>query len=447
MKRSAAWSLGRRLSLWLAIQTIIGLTLVSIGVYFATASALASRQDEALVQKRALVTHLLEEARRDGDLASLTHKLEDFFAGHPELGLELHRQDGSELYRSAHDESDAERVRTVTFSLSSSNGAVGDVTARVSLNPRADDDLLQRLAATLAAAALLGALAASIGGVLLVRLGLTPLQHLVDQTRDLDADSLGRPLDGSVQPTELQPLIGQINALLERLRRAYQQLEGFNADVAHELNTPLSTIITSTELALRKTRDPEALRDMLGSNLEELHRMSDIIKDMLFLSHAERGGRARRTLVPSLAAIAAEVIDYHDAALVDAELRVEVIGDLAGEFDVPLIKRAISNLLGNATRYAERGSTVRIEIAMAPAGMARLAVVNRGQPIAAEHLPRLFDRFYRADPARNQSDANHGLGLSIVAAIARMHGGEPLAESEDWHTRIGIMLSTGEDRP
>ena len=182
MKRSAAWSLGRRLSLWLAIQTIIGLTLVSIGVYFATASALASRQDEALVQKRALVTHLLEEARRDGDLASLTHKLEDFFAGHPELGLELHRQDGSELYRSAHDESDAERVRTVTFSLSSSNGAVGDVTARVSLNPRADDDLLQRLAATLAAAALLGALAASIGGVLLVRLGLTPLQHLVDQT-------------------------------------------------------------------------------------------------------------------------------------------------------------------------------------------------------------------------------------------------------------------------
>lgn len=175
--------------------------------------------------------------------------------------------------------------------------------------------------------------------------------------------------------------------------------------------------------------------------------MSDIIKDMLFLSHAERGGRARRTLVPSLAAIAAEVIDYHDAALVDAELRVEVIGDLAGEFDVPLIKRAISNLLGNATRYAERGSTVRIEIAMAPASMARLAVVNRGQPIAAEHLPRLFDRFYRADPARNQSDANHGLGLSIVAAIARMHGGEPLAESEDWHTRIGIMLSTAEDRP
>lgn len=440
MKRKSAWSLGGRLSLWLAIQTVLGLASVSAAVYFATASDLAARQVESLAQKQALVLHLLDEARRDGDLPTLKHKLEDFFAGHPELALELDGQDGSEFYRSARDQTVAKRARKVTFSLSSTTWALGNVTARLTLDTRTDDDLLGRLAATLAAAALLGAVAASVGGLLLVRLGLAPVQSLVNQTRSLDADSLGRRLDGSAQPEELQPLINQFNALLERLGRAYEQLEGFNADVAHELNTPLATIITSTELALRKDRDPAALRDMLGSNLEELHRVSDIIKDMLFLSQAERGAHMRLTAVASLATVASEVSDYHEAAISEAHLNVEISGDTGGRFDIPLIKRALSNLLSNATRYAQRGSTIRIEVTRDAKGLARLAVVNRGPRIDAAHIPHLFDRFYRADPSVGQSDANHGLGLAIVAAIARMHGGLPFAKSEGSETTIGMAL-------
>jgi two-component system, OmpR family, heavy metal sensor histidine kinase CusS len=212
------------------------------------------------------------------------------------------------------------------------------------------------------------------------------------------------------------------------------------------LNTPLATIITSTELALRKERDPEALRDMLGSNLEELYRMAGIVKDMLFLSHAERGVHARRSHVPSLAALAADVADYHEAVMLDAEVEIEIVGDIAGEFDIPLIKRAISNLLGNAIRYAARGSMIRIGIAPYDAGMVRLAVINRGRAIAPEHLPHLFDRFYRADPSRTQSDVNHGLGLSIVAAIAHMHDGRPFVESGEDQTTIGIILPISGDR-
>ena len=295
---------------------------------------------------------------------------------------------------------------------------------------------------TLTALALFGSLAVSAGGFLIVRWGHVPLQHLVDQTRDLAADTIDKRLDGSAQPGELQPLVEQFNALLERLERAYEQLEGFNSDVAHELNTPLSIIITSTELALRKERDPEALRDTLGSNLEDLHRVSGIIKDMLFLSQSERGARARRTHVPSLAAVAYDVANYHEAALSDAELHVEITGDVVGEFDVPLIKRAISNLLGNATRFAERGSTVRIELTPHGEGVVALAVINRGQTIAAEHLPRLFDRFYRADPSRAQAESHHGLGLAIVATIARMHGGQPFAQSVDGQTSIGLLLDS-----
>ena len=442
MKQNGKWSLDRRLSTWLAIQTFIGLALVSAAVYIAIAFNLDARQADSLAQKQSIVIHLLDEARLEGNLPNLKHKLDDFFAGHDDLVLELHGQDGALVYRSAQNRADVKRVHAAKFSLASPAGVFGGVTAQLSLDTRADDDLLRRLAVTLAAVALFGSLVVSAGGFLLVRWGHAPLQHLVDQTRDLAADTLGRRLDGSAQPGELQPLVEQFNALLERLGRAYEQLEGFNSDVAHELNTPLATIITSTELALRKERDPEALRDMLGSNLEDLHRMSGIIKDMLFLSQSERGARARRTHVPSLAAVAYDVADYHEAALSDAALQVEIAGDVAGEFDVPLIKRAMSNLLGNATRYAERGSTVRIELAPRGAGLVELAVINRGQPIATEHLPRLFDRFYRADPSRAQAESHHGLGLAIVATIARMHGGQPFAQSVDGQTSIGLVLTT-----
>ena len=443
MKRNLRWSLSRRLSTWLAIQTLVGLTLVSAAVYTATAISHGGRQADTLVQKQAVVTHLLNEAQREGDLPNLKHKLDDFFAGHDDLVLELRGLDGALVYRSAQHRADVKRAHTATFLVASQASLFGDLSAQLSLDTRVDDDLLRRLAETLTAAALLGSFLVSAGGFVLVRLGHAPVQHLVDQTRELAADTLDRRLDGSAQPGELQPLVEQFNALLERLHRAYEQLEGFNSDVAHELNTPLSTMITSTELSLRKQRDPEALRDTLGSNLEDLHRMSGIVKDMLFLSQSERGARARRTHVPSLAAIAFDVADFHEAALSDAALQVEIAGDVAGEFDVPLIKRAISNLLGNATRYAERGSSVRIELALRDAGLAELAVINRGQTVASQHLPRLFDRFYRADPSRTQAESRHGLGLAIVAAIARMHGGQPFAQSVEGRTSIGLVFAIG----
>ena len=441
MTVATSWSISRRLSIWLMVQTFIGLALVSAVVYVVTGTVLATRQSEEMGQKQALIIHLLDEARRDRDMPALNHKLADFFAGHPDLTLQLLSADGAQIYRNAPAPAAATRTRTVTFTSPPMPGAGGAaITARLVLDPQADDELLRRLLATLVAAALVGALAASAGGFLLVRLGLAPVQNLVNQAAALNAQTLGRRLDGSAQPRELQPLVVQFNALLERLEAAYAHLEGFNADVAHELNTPLATLITSTELALRKKREPDALRDILGSNLEDLHRMSDIITDMLFLANAERGAEVRATVVASLARVAADVVEYHEAALSEAQLVVEISGDAHGEFDVPLVKRAISNLLSNATRYGEPGSSIRIEIRLDVNKHLRLAVVNQGQPVAAADLPRIFDRFYRADPSRSESHLTHGLGLSIVAAIARMHRGTTFAQSSGGQTSIGFTV-------
>ncbi|MFY7856915.1 MAG: ATP-binding protein, partial [Rubrivivax sp.] len=168
---------------------------------------------------------------------------------------------------------------------------------------------------------------------------------------------------------------------------------------------------------------------------------------------------ARRGEPVSMAELARDVMEFHEAPFEDAGLQVRIEGDAVVAVDVPLVKRALSNLLGNAARYAERGSTVVVRIAPeggAHAGTAnaqagsptepiQVVVQNAGQPIDPGALPRLFDRFFRADEARCRGDdcAHYGLGLAIVAAIARMHAGTTLAESQGGLTRVGFTLATG----
>ncbi|UDF37845.1 UNVERIFIED_ORG: heavy metal sensor histidine kinase (plasmid) [Shinella sp. XGS7] len=444
MSRPAvAASLRGRLSRWLALQTMLGLGLVCAAVYVVIAATLSERQDETLTQKQVAVEHLLTEGRGAHDMAGVRHLLKDFLAGHDELSLRLVNGDGQVIFETSKRQPPVAESKRWFFDIRLPPSAGGSAHAVLVLDKRTDEALLERLAWTLALAALTGSLAVSFGGFLLVRLGLAPLHKLVEQTRQVTATDLLRRLDGTGQAEELQPLIHQFNELLDRLSVAYKQMEAFNADVAHELNTPLATLISSCELALRKPRSAEELREALGSNLEDLHRLASIVGDMLFLSNADRGVPARRAWTPSLGALAAEVVEFHEAALLDAGLKAEVLGDAAAEIDARLLRQALSNLLGNATRYAATGSAVLVHIDRQVNGEVHIAVHNEGQTIDPAHLPRLFDRFYRADTARTHADRNHGLGLAIVAAIARMHGGQVFAASADGLTRIGLALPGG----
>lgn len=438
-------SLGRRLSAWLALQSLVWLSVVCAVVYAVTRAHVELRQGESLTQKQVLVRHLLAEPTAAGDPAALTHKLDDFFVGQQDLALSLRRPDGSVFYQRATAVANPEDVREVRFDAATLATAPDTLAATLTLDTKDDRLLLRRLALTLLAAALGGAALVSAGSFVLVRMGLRPVRRLVDQTRRLSADTLHQRLDAAGQAEELEPLIAQFNALLGRLSQAYEHLEGFNADVAHELCTPLATLISSTEVALRQARTADELREVLGSNLEELQRVARIVQDMLFLSQADRGSVARRLPTPSLAAVAMQVAEYHDAALEEAGLRLDVVGDAAGEFDLPLLQRALSNLVANATRYATHGTVVRISIDPVPGDCVKLAVINHGTAIDPRHLPRLFDRFFRSDPARENAHRNHGLGLSIVAAIALMHGGRTFACCTAGLTSIGMILRVKSD--
>lgn len=428
----AGLSLTAALSRRLALQAFAVLALVGCGVYGAAGLMLAQRQQALLEEKQVLVRHLLGKA--DGELA-LSHALQDVLTGHEELGLRLRWPDGRET-RAGRGEPLA-AGRHVDFRLA--RDGLPTLQVRLMLDRSRDQALLQRMALVLGAAALAGALLMSTGSHLLVRRAMRPLQGLLQQIGRLSPQRLDERLDGAGQPQELQPLIAQFNQLLGRLEQAYRQLEAFNANVAHELNTPLALLASSCQLGLQRARSEGELREILAANLEDLDRLAGIVRDMLFLARADQGRRADAGQVVSLAALAHEVLDFHEAALQEAGLQAEVAGEASLAVDAGLMRRALSNLVGNASRHAQPGSRLCVRIrALKPAGI-ELAVENQGDAIAPEALARMFERFYRGDGSE-VTETRHGLGLAIVDAIARMHGGQTFARSEAGRNCIGLLL-------
>jgi two-component system heavy metal sensor histidine kinase CusS len=430
-------SIQSRLSLWFAAQTLFGLSVICLAIYLVTAWNFREKQADELDHKSQLVEHLLKEAEKGGDLAFLRHKLDDFFSMQDDVSLSISHA-GKQFFQSRPAAGGRWMRRDLVVPWQQ-DGLTTQLQVQIGVNMAQEARLLERLAWTLLGAVVLGTALVSFTGTWLVRRGLRPLKALADQTAAMAPDRANQPIDAMAFAEELRPWITQFNALLLRVQRAYVQLESFNADVAHELRTPLANLIGSTELALTRQRSNEELQTVLASNLEEIGRLSGIVTDMLFLSKADRGTSTRSRAVVSLAAQARDVIDFYDAMLDEAGLKAEVRGDAMADVDAALIRRALSNLLGNAIRFATPASTIGIDIAEDSEAFT-ISVVNRGEPVEAAALPRLFERFYRAAQARDGSTRHHGLGLAIVEAIARMHGGRVFAASQDGETRIGFTM-------
>jgi len=440
-------SLGRRLSLWLGLQGLAGALAVAAAVVAVNAWTLDARQTDLLKVKSAVVRQELARPAPAGAAHDLQQHLAGFLAGHEAMSLSVRAATGELLFDSmagAVSPPDAGPLRTIAWRDRWPGPTGRPVDVVLGLDIGADVALLQRVAWIVIAASVAAAMLSSVTGYALVRRGLRPIRALSIALAAMAPSRPGVRLSDSGQPAELVPLIQHFNALLARAEEAFRQLESFNADVAHELRTPLTTLIGSSELALRRSRGLDELREVIAGNLEDLRRLAFIVNDMLFLSRADRGARARRAPVPSLAAALSDVVQFHEPGLDERQVALVVEGDGRGDFDVALLQRAVANLLSNASRHALPGTTVLLCIEPTT-DRVRLSVVNRGAPIDEACLPRLFTRFYRDDPARQRADAaHHGLGLAIVAAIARMHGGTPFAMSRDGHNAFGIELPTGE---
>jgi len=287
--------------------------------------------------------------------------------------------------------------------------------------------------------AAVGIVLASVLGYWVARIGLRPLASLSLEARKLTPPRLSGRLQLTPLPPELNQFVTSFNATLERVEQAYSRLESFNADVAHELRSPLTNLIGQTQVALTRGRSAEHYFEVLQSNLEELERLRSIINDMLFLASADQGSKAAELTCTSLAQEVATTLDYLDFILEDAQVQVLVNGDASAPIDKPHLRRALINLLHNAVQHTDAGQTIQVDITQS-AEQVSISVANPGTSIADEHLPRLFERFYRVDASRANSGANHGLGLAIVKAIALMHGGTVFVRSQQGMNTFGINL-------
>jgi two-component system heavy metal sensor histidine kinase CusS len=440
-------SVGRRLSRKLAVLTMIVFGGMFFAMWMSIGMLVGEKNAEDLRARTALIRDIIELEARAGGEAAVLARLRADAPMRASTRLELHYADGRPCYLDPTGGTHAlsRHTRSETFTVQMPEGQA--LQARYTMDFASDARMGNKWAWVLVSLTLAAGAFVSVATRWNVQRQLRPLHELAAQTRAISPRRLDQRLSLPDPGEELLPWIEQFNALMQRLELSYAQLEGFNADVAHELRTPLATLIGEAEVALSRERSAESLRDTLASNLEEMQRLSAMVNDMLFLSNADRGAEARRGAPVSLATLARQVAEFHEGTLDEAGLRLDVVGDATVAVDEPLVKRALSNLLGNATRFAARGSTVQVRIAgdTTPRDASEVEVVvqNHGPSIAPQQLPRLFDRFFRADESRccEGQEQHHGLGLAIVAAIARMHAGRTLARSHDGITEVGFTVA------
>lgn len=286
----------------------------------------------------------------------------------------------------------------------------------------------------------LSALATALLGAWAARSGLRPLRRMSEVASGVSAHSLTQRLPQEQMPVELAELAQSFNAMLGRLDDAFQRLSAFSADIAHELRTPLSNLLTQTQVILTQPRALEDYREALHSNLEELQWMAQLVNDMLYLAKADHGLLApkRETLV--LANEVDALLEFFAPLAEDVQVRLIREGGANTSGDRSMLRRAISNLLDNALRFTPPGGEVSVRIVEGLHGVT-LSVENTGEGIPEALLPRLFDRFYRADPARHEGSSEHaGLGLAITQSIVRAHGGRIFCESGAGWTRFVMEL-------
>jgi two-component system heavy metal sensor histidine kinase CusS len=232
--------------------------------------------------------------------------------------------------------------------------------------------------------------------------------------------------------------------MLERLDDSFQRLSAFSADIAHELRTPLSNLLTHTQVTLTRPRALEDYREALHSNLEELQWMAQLVNDMLYLAKADHGLLIPKREPLELGNEVDLLLEFFAPLAEETQIRLTREGNARFAGDRSMLRRALSNLLDNALRFTPSEGEVKVRIVDAANGLS-LSIENSGSAIDQTLLPRLFDRFYRADPARREGSSEHaGLGLAITQSIIRAHGGQIRCESAKGWTRFVIELPTGD---
>lgn len=265
---------------------------------------------------------------------------------------------------------------------------------------------------------------------LLARKALTPVEHLRRQTRQITADRLDRRLPVLNPDDELGRLGTTINEMIGRLERSFTEVRQFTADASHELRTPLTAIRAEAESALGNPGLAAEQQQLLGSILEECERLARLTDQLLTLSREDAGVSRPANEPVDLAGLATGVVDTMRplAEMQGIRLELRAAGPVSMKGDGARLRQVLYNLIDNAIKHTPASGVIEVHAELQD-GQAALVVRDTGEGIPPEHLPHVFDRFYRVDKARSRDQGGTGLGLSIVRSIVVAHGGDITLDS------------------
>lgn len=279
-------------------------------------------------------------------------------------------------------------------------------------------------------ALLMSAAGALIVGYVVARKGLKRLNEFAIMMQTVSGQDLDKRIDAKNWPKELNDLAITFNHMLSRIQESFVKLNQFSSDLAHELRTPLHNLQGVTEIALLKP-DANNCRKTLESHLEEFRFLSSLIDNLLFIARASNGQAVLSKSTIMIKEELNKMTEYYSAMAEDKNITFSIKGEDAKLYvDLVLFKRMIINLLSNALRYTPTNGIIECEIIKESVKTITICIKDNGIGIAAEHLNKVSDRFYKADLARNHSSGGMGLGLSIVKSIMQLHNGVLFIDSQ-----------------
>lgn len=415
---------------------------------------------EQLTGKLDLTRNLLSKIHARNDLSVLPQQLNDSLVGHPGLGVSIFDLDGKLLFTTgdigypqslldtsrgiktsgvAQWKQGDQTFRGLSARVPSNVSELSSALVVVSMDSSQHHHFMAGFGITLWWFVAIAALLMGLLGWVSARRGLAPLREMKQNVAEVSANRLHQRISAEKFPSELADLSETFNGMLARLENSFNRLSDFSSDIAHELRTPVSNLMTQTQVTLSKVRSANAYREILVSNAEELDRMARMIADMLFLAKSDNGLLVPRAEPVFLAKEFQELFEFYEALSDEKSIKLSIEGNAEIQGDKLMLRRAFSNLLSNAIRHTPPGREVSVAITHSNNKTALIEVCNPGD-IPKEHLQRLFDRFYRVDPSRKRDSEGTGLGLSITKSIIEAHCGSIQAESGNGVVRLIVFI-------
>lgn len=461
------WSLAASLTLWYALSAFI-LVLVATGYLYFALSRNFDREDDQFLTNRVRGVQLAldslpagkpaldkvieaEDARSEsgqilirvidvrGEIVAESSNMREAL---PKESMFQLGKDAKAEWRGDYDSSAGRSYRLFIVR----RGPAGYL-IQAAMDRTHDAELLEDYRRQLSYILGLSLIVCSIGGYMIARHGMRPVKAVAQIAERIRSTSLEQRIEVAGKPAEIRNLAETFNNMLDRLQESFTRMAQYSADIAHELRTPVNNLRGEIEVALGKARTPAEYQEILASGLEECARLSRLIDSLLFLARADQPKSVLHRESIDIGKELSRAREFFEASASEKRVSLEltVPDGLLAELDRTLIQRAVGNLVENALAHTPEGGQVLLSAAGDDATLI-ITVADTGSGIAPEHLPYIFDRFYRADRSRTKGTGGFGVGLAIVKGIAEIHGGTvQIASTIGKGTSVTMRYPRGSD--